>query len=132
MNSISTSALGQCFHGHGAPGRERFGEERCIYGVHRREIAHIGQEDRRFHDIGQFQAGRPQDGLRVQERLARLLGDTPLRECPGGRVDGQLPRNEDKTGAAVHGLAVRPDGRRCLYCADRFHNQIFIYTFPPP
>ena len=43
------------------------------------------------------------------------------RECARRGVDGKLSGKENQAGATADGLAVRADGGRCFFSADRFH-----------
>ena len=108
--------------GEGAAGRERSGEELGVDLVHGGEIAHVGKEYRRLDDARKAEAGRFEDGPRVEQGLAGLLLDAALREGTRGGIDGELTGNENEAVAAVDSLAVRADGGRCFFSVDRFHS----------
>ena len=105
--------LGQVLDCEGAAGRVGGGEELGIYLVHRAEIGDLAQEHGGLDHIVQVKAFALQDGTRVKQALTRLLLYASLGECPGLGDDGQLARHKDEI-ARADGLAVGPDGGRCL------------------
>lgn len=50
-------------------------KERGVNGVHRGEIGDVGEQDRRFHDIGVGITRLFEDVPQIGERLARLVFD---------------------------------------------------------
>ena len=83
-------AFGQVAHGKCRAGGERRAEELGIYLVHRAEVGDVAQQHSSFHYIVKIQPCALEDGLSVEQRLARLLLDAALGKCAGGGVDGKL------------------------------------------
>ena len=63
--------------------RRRIGrEELAVDRVHRRELAHIGQKNRRLEDLRQRAAGGLQHAFQVRQHLAGLCADVALDQRP--------------------------------------------------
>ena len=65
-------------------GRRRIRHERAVDGVDRREVADVGEEDRRLHDVVEAEPGRVEDRLEVAQR-ALGLGLDAVGELAGRR-----------------------------------------------
>ena len=89
-----------------------------VHGIHRREIVHVLEEDRRLDDRPERCAGGFEDRLQVLEDLAGLLADIAGQKFARGRDDGDLPGGEDECSAGDDALTVRTDGAGCCRCAD--------------
>ncbi len=118
---LHQGAFRERLDGDGAAGREGGGEELGVHLVHGGEVGHVGQENRGLHHVGKAQSRRFEDGAGVGEALPGLDLHVTFREGAGGRVDGQLPGNENEADAGVDGLAVRPDGGRGFFSVDCVH-----------
>src|ERR1700733_9159551 len=80
--------------------------------VDRGEVAHVDQEDRRLHHVGEREAGGGEHCGDVRHDAARLLGGIALDELLRERVEPDLARREHVR-ARRDGLRVGPDrGRR--------------------
>ena len=108
--------LGELAHGHGAAGGEGGGERFGVNGVHGGEVTHVGKVDGGLHYVVHSEAGGFEDGLRVGETLAGLLGD-PFGDFAGRGVDGNLAGGEHE-GSAVDSLAVGADGAGGVLCGN--------------
>ncbi len=92
---LHQGALREGLDGDGAAGREGSGEELGVDFVHGGEVGHVGQEDGGLDHVLEAQAGRFENGARIGEALPGLDLDAAFGEGAGGRVDGQLPGNEN-------------------------------------
>ena len=107
---LHEAALGQRGDRHGRTGRRRIRHVPAVHAVDDPEVAHVGEEDRRLHDVGHGQPGGGQDGGQVVHRSLRL-GRHALDEDPGGGIEAELAAAEDEA-VDGDGLAVRADGGR--------------------
>ena len=76
--------------------------------VHRGEVVHVGEEDRRAHDVGERQAA----GLRAPRRCCRATrrvcaAMSPLDDLAGGRIERHLSRDEQQL-AGANRLGIGP------------------------
>ncbi len=112
--SISTRAsLRQPRDLHGRARRIRLREVRAVDLVHRREVVHVGEEDRGAHDVGERQAAGFEHGAEVVEARGASARRCRPRSSAGGRIERHLPGDEQQLAGADR-LRVRADrlGRR--------------------
>src|SRR5882724_2669600 len=89
---------------HGRSRRRCRREVARIHFVHRPEIVHVLQENRRLNHVSHLRAGRLHDAPHVLQNPLRLLADVGLRHLAGFWIQRHLTRDEQK--------AIRPDGLR--------------------
>ena len=104
----------QAGHLHGGAGGVRRREAGGVDLVHRREVAHVGQVDRRLDDAREVGPGGGQQAAHVLEHLDGLLADAALDDDAGG-VQRDLARQEQELAGAQRrrvGADRRSPGRR--------------------
>ena len=96
---LEDGAKGKRGHGHARPGRAAVTEGLAIDLVHRREVAHLGQEHRGLDHLVQSGSVGLHLGPQVGQRLGGLGLETALSETAGdGTVDGAAIDDADLTG----------------------------------
>ena len=76
---------------HGRAGRVRLGEVRAVDLVHRREVVHVGQEDRRAHDVGERAGRRPSSSAPMLSSTRRVWAAMSPSTICAGRRDRAAP-----------------------------------------
>src|SRR6266481_91397 len=103
---------------HGRSRGRSQGEIAGVHFVHRSEIVHVLQEDRRLDDVIHLRSGGLHDPTNVFQDPFRLFADIGLRHLARFRIQSYLSRDEQET--------VRADGLRIRsnrFCAPvRQHN----------
>ena len=111
----------QARHLHGRARGERLREIGGVDLVHRGEIVHVGEKDRRADHVGEGQAAGFQQRADVVEHTPRLRRDVAVDHLPCRRIERDLPGHEQHLSGA-HGRRVRADGLRRVGARDRlFH-----------
>jgi len=105
-------------------GRVGFDEKRPIDVVHRREIVHVGKKHRRAHYIRVRQSAAFEERADVFQDALGLGLDVAVDHVAGGRVERNLPGNEEKRVGSER-RRVRADG---LWRA-RGRNRLFHAAF---
>jgi len=81
--------------------------------IHFLEIAKVGQENGRLHDMGQGELLRLEDRRHAVQDAPGLFGDIFGNDLSGFRIEWDLAGAKNKR-AGADGLRVRPDRRRRL------------------
>ena len=84
------------------------------------EVADVREEACRLHNILHARACLGEHGLNVLAALLSLCRDADGNDLADGWLDGDLAREIEHV-ACGDGLAVRPDGRRCLVRVKYLH-----------
>src|SRR5260221_3709366 len=113
---LHARALRQAGGGDRRARRRRLPERRAVHLVHRREVLHVGQVDRRLHHVGERQAGTAQHGGEVLHDAAGLLLHPARHQLARPGIDADLARRVHQLLAAAPahhlGLHIRPDRPR--------------------
>ena len=94
---------------HRGPRGARVAEGGRVEGVEAWEVGHVGEEDRRLHDVLPARASLLEHGGEIREDLFGLRLDIPFDDLAGGGVKGDLAGGEEEA-AGERGLTVRADG----------------------
>ena len=120
---LDPGALRQGRHRERRAGRRRVGHALAVHRVDRREVADVGEEDRRLHDVRPGAAAGVEHGREVLERALRLRLDAASTSSP---VAGSRPTwPEQKTRSSVKmpwlygpmAAGRRPSGSRRGSCS---------------
>ena len=85
----------------------------AVHLVHRGEIGHVRQVDRRFHDLLERGPCGGQDGAEILEDAVRLFGHAAADQRTGCRIEGDLAGEKQEV-TGPDGLGVGPDRLRRL------------------
>jgi hypothetical protein len=103
---------GEGGHGHGAAGRPVIAHEPGVDLVHGGEVLHrAGQEHGGLHDVGPAGPDVAEHAGEVGADLAGLVGGVTGHQGAGGRVERDLPGQEDEVTGADGRAVGAGDGR---------------------
>src|SRR5205085_8589424 len=98
--------------------------------VHRREVVHVGQKNRRLNDAVKAASGCLKYSRQITHHLLGLFGHAARDELARFRIKRNLPRSKDET-ISAHSLRIRPYGRRRAFSFDNlphYIDSLFFYS----